>query len=328
MSHARTLTARASDHPKTLDFLWLETTNRCNLQCSHCYADSSPYSGHRDVMTEAQYLRVIDEGFEAGCSQIQFIGGEPTLNPSLPAMVRRAREAGYTFIEVFTNLVRVDDPLLAMFQAHDVDIATSYYSRHAGTHDRITLSLGSHRRTTTNIARVLAAGLRLRVGVIEMDANRGEFDETAGFLRGMGVTNIGRDIVRGFGRAERCSGTERHEHDDSGMAELCGQCATNTLAIGSDGVAAPCIMSRRWAVGSALDGSLHDILASDGLARTRARIAAVTASRAQAEDDCYPQCGPQNQQCMPECSPSAQCTPCAPNGSYKCQPNAWCSPGR
>ena len=26
----------------TLDFLWLELTNRCNLQCVHCYTQSPP----------------------------------------------------------------------------------------------------------------------------------------------------------------------------------------------------------------------------------------------------------------------------------------------
>src|SRR5208283_2388709 len=27
-----------------LDFLWLELTSRCNLQCVHCYAESGPSS--------------------------------------------------------------------------------------------------------------------------------------------------------------------------------------------------------------------------------------------------------------------------------------------
>jgi uncharacterized radical SAM superfamily Fe-S cluster-containing enzyme len=46
---------------------------------------------------------VIDEAYDAGCRQLQFIGGEPTLHPSLDSFIRHAAEKGYEFIEVFTN---------------------------------------------------------------------------------------------------------------------------------------------------------------------------------------------------------------------------------
>jgi sulfatase maturation enzyme AslB (radical SAM superfamily) len=37
---------------KPLDFLWLELTNRCNLQCTHCYADSGPTAEKGTISTE------------------------------------------------------------------------------------------------------------------------------------------------------------------------------------------------------------------------------------------------------------------------------------
>ncbi|MCJ7597684.1 MAG: radical SAM protein, partial [Methyloceanibacter sp.] len=49
----------------TLDFLWLELTNRCNLQCVHCYTESHPHSGDRDLLTAQDYDRLMREAYES-----------------------------------------------------------------------------------------------------------------------------------------------------------------------------------------------------------------------------------------------------------------------
>jgi MoaA/NifB/PqqE/SkfB family radical SAM enzyme len=67
-----------------LSFIWLELTGKCQLQCRHCYADSGSRGTHGS-MTRADWTRVIDEAVDLGLSLIQFIGGEPTLHPDLPA---------------------------------------------------------------------------------------------------------------------------------------------------------------------------------------------------------------------------------------------------
>jgi uncharacterized radical SAM superfamily Fe-S cluster-containing enzyme len=63
-----------------IEFLWLELTNRCNLRCVHCYADSGPHGYKLDRLVADDYRRLIDEARELGCDQVQFIGGEPTLD--------------------------------------------------------------------------------------------------------------------------------------------------------------------------------------------------------------------------------------------------------
>lgn len=315
-AHATETLPKDSSDAK-IEFIWMELTNRCNLNCAHCYSESSPYSGDADVLTESQHLRLIEEARALGCKQIQFIGGEPILNKSLPRLIEQASACEYELIEVFTNLIKLDPSLLEIFKENSVKVATSFYSKDQATHDAITRVDGSFEKTVKNIKRVLDAGLDLRVGVIEMEQNAGEFEATSDYLQSLGVQSIGLDHVRGFGRAQ--------EKSSCSMDELCGQCSTNILAIGPDGVVAPCIMSRHWSVGSTLENSLSEIVASDLLSRTRQEIAVATATKSA---NCYPQCGPNNNRCTPECAPSASCSPCSPNGSYKCQPNGWCSPAR
>jgi MoaA/NifB/PqqE/SkfB family radical SAM enzyme len=88
-----------------VSFLWLEITGKCQLHCTHCYADSGPAVTH-GAMTEDDWSRVIDEARTLGVTMVQFIGGEPILHPNLSRLVQHALGRELT-VEVFSNLVRV-----------------------------------------------------------------------------------------------------------------------------------------------------------------------------------------------------------------------------
>ncbi len=309
--HIPTTSLARSDKSKPLDFVWLELTNRCNLKCLHCYAESGPRSGSSDVLSEADYLDLIEQIYGLGCRKLQFIGGEPTLNRSLPRLIEAAYFTGFEFIEVFTNLTRLPDELLATFSRFGVAVATSFYSHKPQTHDLITGQSGSFERTVRNLRRVLGAGLTLRVGIIRMEQNEHEFIEAWEFLERLGVKQIGSDRVRKIGRAASGNSCE--------LGELCGSCAAEILSIGPDGVVSPCNMSKRWSVGSILETRLEEIATSPRLLELRREIREEVQKRT--ANEIKASCNPKN--CVPysSCCPTTQaCYPCAPNGCTPCRP--------
>jgi MoaA/NifB/PqqE/SkfB family radical SAM enzyme len=119
-----------------LRFAWLEITGKCQLSCTHCYADSGP-RGTEGAMRTRDWLRVIDHVADLGGQSVQFIGGEPTLHPDLPEFVDRALAAGLA-VEIFSNLVQIDARLWDTFSRPGVRLATSYYSDTGSQHDGIT----------------------------------------------------------------------------------------------------------------------------------------------------------------------------------------------
>ncbi|MGH3950947.1 MAG: radical SAM protein, partial [Pseudonocardiaceae bacterium] len=146
-------------------FLWLEITGRCQLECVHCYADSSP-SGTHGTMTARDWCWVIDEAAAVGVRSVQFIGGEPTLHPGLVDLINYALSRALA-VEVFSNLVHVTDEHWAAFGQPGVSLATSYYSDDPDEHTAIT-GRPSHPRTKANIAEAQRRGIPLRVGVIDV----------------------------------------------------------------------------------------------------------------------------------------------------------------
>lgn len=130
-------------------FLWLEITGKCQLACVHCYADSGPAASHGS-MTRADWLRMLDEAAELDVGMVQFIGGEPTLHPDLPALVEHAVLRGLA-VEVFSNLVHVTPRLWDTFGQPGVRLACSYYSDDAsrggdGPGGQSRADQGEHRR--------------------------------------------------------------------------------------------------------------------------------------------------------------------------------------
>ncbi|MGH3516658.1 MAG: radical SAM/SPASM domain-containing protein [Haloechinothrix sp.] len=235
--------------------LWLEITGRCQLECVHCYADSSPVGTH-GTMTAADWCRVIDEAAEMGVRTVQFIGGEPTLHADLTELINHALSRALA-VEVFTNLVHVTDKLWDTFAQPGVSLATSYYSDDPEEHAAIT-GRPSHPRTKANIEEAARRGIPLRAGVI--DLGEGQRTEQAhDELVALGVPKIGYDRLRQVGRGVR----DQHES----AAQLCGQCGDGVAAVGPDGSVTPCIMARWQRVGSVHDTPLGEIGAALPAAR-------------------------------------------------------------
>jgi MoaA/NifB/PqqE/SkfB family radical SAM enzyme len=310
-----------------LSFLWLEITAKCNLACTHCYADSGPQEELYGRMAFDDWTRVIDEAHELGCRSLQFIGGEPTLHPRLHDLVDHANHRGFEFIEVYTNATRLGANLLGCFQRGRVHVATSFYSDDPSVHDRLTQGKGSWERTVRGIESVLAAGLPLRVGVIETECNAGHGPRALEFLKMLGVQTARIDRQRGVGRG----GSNRLGGDGERYEELCGECWKDKLCVTSSGDVFPCVFSRATRLGRA-DAGLAEILTSATLTDFRRTVRAMSGWDSACDPSgCHPvesrqECNPLSN-CNPnDCNPNA-CNPldCNPLGS-NCNPCNPCGP--
>ena len=298
------------DTPQNLEFLWIELLGRCNLKCTHCYAESSPSFDGMVLPTE-KHAALLHEAYALGCRHVQFIGGEPTLYRNLGYLIEVASSIGYEYIELFSNLTRLSKELVDVMAKHDVSVAVSVYSYVPDVHDRIVGVRGSFARTVRNIKKLITRGISLRAAIVEMEENGGMSSDTVAFLAGLGVKNIGIQRARKFGRANPTGNEE--------MSELCGSCSGDTICISPDGKVSPCVMSKKWSVGSVRESTLADILASERLFSVRKEIYDATVgvrNEAGVNDICTPKtCNPYGS-CGPQHGPG----PCAPSGCFPCFP--------
>jgi hypothetical protein len=91
----------------SLDTLWFNTGTLCNLTCRHCYIESSPKNDRLAYLSAAEVAEYLDEiaALRLGTKLIGFTGGEPFMNPELPAMLDLVLRQGYRAL-VLTNAMR------------------------------------------------------------------------------------------------------------------------------------------------------------------------------------------------------------------------------
>ncbi|MFQ5563254.1 MAG: radical SAM protein [Parvularculaceae bacterium] len=85
--------------------LWINTGTLCNIECAHCYIESSP-SNDRLVYLSAKEVRpFLDEARAMRAKEIGFTGGEPFMNPDILTMLEDALGRGFKTL-VLTNGMR------------------------------------------------------------------------------------------------------------------------------------------------------------------------------------------------------------------------------
>jgi radical SAM protein with 4Fe4S-binding SPASM domain len=116
-------------------FLQLHVTSRCNLRCTHCYAEG----GARDMSPEL-FRRTLDAFDELRALRepercwVQITGGEPLVHPSFAEFLK---EAALRFpVKVLTNGTLVGREEAEFLAAHCLSVQVSFDGLEA-EHDRV-----------------------------------------------------------------------------------------------------------------------------------------------------------------------------------------------
>ena len=92
------------NHKRGITLAEIEVTWRCNQSCPVCFmsASDSPPAPDPSLETIYDMLQTIQR-YDGGHASLQITGGEPTVRADLPDIIRLARQAGFSTVEINTN---------------------------------------------------------------------------------------------------------------------------------------------------------------------------------------------------------------------------------
>ncbi len=100
-----------TDHEQHSCLTILEVTDRCNLTCPTCYAESSPTYGRHRTLEEIERMLDIIVANEGHPDVVQISGGEPTVHPHFWEIMDLAKTRPIRHLMLNTNGIRIaNDP--------------------------------------------------------------------------------------------------------------------------------------------------------------------------------------------------------------------------
>lgn len=280
-----------------LDFVWFEIiSDDCNERCVHCYADSMPPTyrktlGEKELpvldenkqkLKAGDWISLIDQSYELGSRQCQFIGGEPFLwrgenDETVLDLAEHAKSMGFKMIEIFTNATLIKEKDIPRIKELGLNIAVSLYSDKEDIHEEITRTPGSFKRTMKILELLREASVPTRVETVLMKQNQYTVASTNQKIQEMGFSHRPPDVLRPKGRGDNHDLypdpeiSVKHslilEPNFSASPEFFkrsidgNNCLTGKVTVTDTGDVLPCIFSRGKVVGNIFkEGSLEKVL--------------------------------------------------------------------
>ncbi len=182
------------DDSTPLDRLTVFVTPRCNLRCPYCKA-AGRGGGRRAAHDLASFERLLDGLGGAPLRHLHLTGGEATLAPDLPAMVRAARARGVGRVSLTSNGTCGPARMLALVEAGLDEARVSVDAADAAQGAALTGrpgAWGASVATVRALAEARRAGGRCHVVVntVVTRANRGSLHQLVAALLALGPDDL------------------------------------------------------------------------------------------------------------------------------------------
>jgi radical SAM protein with 4Fe4S-binding SPASM domain len=174
----------------SLRYLELQITNRCNLQCRHCYIGEG---SHQDLSLK-QIQKVLEEFEEIQGLRLLLSGGEPLLHPYFWQINDILRNHAFRSA-LLSNGTLITEEVAKKLRVHEVQISLDGMKE---GHESLR-GKGTFEKTIMAIDHLQEAKIRVSVATMIHRRNLSEFDQLASLLesKNIGEWNVDVPCVEG-----------------------------------------------------------------------------------------------------------------------------------
>ena len=154
---------------RTINYLRLSITDRCNLRCSYCMPEEGvPIKQCGDILRYEELLRIVKAAAELGIRKVRVTGGEPLVRKGVLGFLRQvAATPGIEELALTSNGLLLVENARALKEAGVDRLNISLDSLTPDTFSRITRG-GSFDRVWQGLEAAEKAGIKLKLNMVVM----------------------------------------------------------------------------------------------------------------------------------------------------------------
>lgn len=173
---------------RTIDYMRISITDRCNLRCQYCMPDGLPWIEHGNILRYEEFLEICSAAATLGIRTIKVTGGEPLARKDCVRFLRRLKELpGIERVTLTTNglLLEPHVAALAAMKLDGINISLDTLQREV--YHRLTGTDGLA-KVLEVLEKTVAAGLKVKINCVPiLGVNDGEVAAIAALAAKMPV---------------------------------------------------------------------------------------------------------------------------------------------
>ncbi|MFA6450448.1 MAG: GTP 3',8-cyclase MoaA [bacterium] len=96
--------ALRDNHDRTITYLRVSVTDRCNMRCVYCMPENATFIPHEEILRYNEIERLVSVGVGVGIRKVRVTGGEPLARKNVEYLVGRLAEmSGLEEVSLTTN---------------------------------------------------------------------------------------------------------------------------------------------------------------------------------------------------------------------------------
>ncbi|MFO7760747.1 MAG: GTP 3',8-cyclase MoaA [Thermodesulfobacteriota bacterium] len=163
---------------RTISYLRLSLTDRCNLRCIYCTPRSADYKHHhKDLLSYEELLRITSLAVDLGIVKVRLTGGEPLVRRDVDFFIKKLTSIpGLNDVRLTTNGVLLEKYARDLYEAGIEKINISLDTLKKGKYQEIT-GINCFDQVWQGLERILASGFfRIKLNVVALQGiNDDEF---------------------------------------------------------------------------------------------------------------------------------------------------------
>jgi radical SAM protein len=185
--------------------IW-ETTQACDLCCTHCRASAQPLR-HASELTTAEGEALLDDVAAMGTPVCILSGGDPVQRPDLLQLIRHGKRRGLRMGTIPAATARLTANLVEDLRAAGLDqMALSLDFPRPELHDAFRGVAGAFARTMEAVEWAHRAGLPLQINTTLCGRSAAYLEEMAALVERLGIVFWEVFFLVPMGRGERLGG--------------------------------------------------------------------------------------------------------------------------